>query len=115
MGPFRGVSARYRRTESDPLMPQLGPVGLAGWRHVEHVLMEQLIAEDKPVRHCPELAEAWMCPGVIGREPNAEQRRTGSPGGSLDQRARGFLLAWHVPDPAAERNLIGVLGLGKRA
>ena len=56
-----------------------------------------------------------MIPGVIGREPNAEQRRTGPPGGSLDQRARGFLLAWHVPDPAAERDLIGVLRVGKCA
>lgn len=105
----------HRPWAERPLLPQLGPLGMAGWRHVEHVLMEQLIVEDKPVRHRPELAEAWMTPGVIGREPSAKQRGTGSPVSSLDQAARGFLLARHVPDPTAERDLIWILRLGERA
>jgi hypothetical protein len=41
--------------------------------------------------------------------------RIGSHGASLDQRAPGFSLVLHVPDPAAERDLIGAFGLGRSA
>jgi len=60
---------------------------------MKDMLVEQLIVEDEPVRHCPEFAETWMGPGLVRRQPETEQGRTGPPSAGLYKGARGLFLA----------------------